>query len=87
MYHSCARREREEHLTAERDLLYNTRSNVSCTGNRVFSFEECWVWYVRDRFDFVCELVLVTVCAGEIEPCVCVVWRGFFYLAPRSALT
>ena len=45
------------------------------------------MWYVRDRFDFVCELVLVTVCAGEIEPCVCVVWRGFFYLAPRSALT
>ena len=40
------------------------------------------MWYVRDRFDFVCELVLVTVCAGEIEPCVCVVWRGFFYLAP-----
>ena len=45
------------------------------------------MWYVRDRFDCVCELVLVTVCAGEIEPCVCVVWRGFFYLAPRSALT
>ena len=42
------------------------------------------MWYVRDRFDFVCELVLVTVCAGEIEPCVCVVWLGFFYLAPRS---
>ena len=39
------------------------------------------MWYVRDRFDFVCELVLVTVCAGEIEPCVCVVWLGFFYLA------